>query len=194
MRTIKLPGAPEVLLGAVHLESGLYRERSERMADAVPLALAVRQAQRDEGHSRTILVGDFNLNPFDDGMVFPKGFGAMMTKSLARRYSQPPGSARFYNPLWSRLGREIEVGPPGTYYWDQHRHYNTYWNYLDQVLIGGDLLDGFSEESFRILTSIPGPDGPIPLIREKPQHWKVEVSDHLPLIFDVALPKETDHA
>jgi len=192
LRRLKFPGHDEILLGAVHLASGLYRERAERKDDAEPIARAVREAQRDPkvGHSRTVLVGDFNLNPFDDGMVFPNGFGAMMTKSLVRKY--PP--ARFYNPMWSRLGREVGDGPPGTYYWDKHRPMNTYWNYPDQVLIGPDLLDHFPEGGFRILTAIPGPGGDRPLIRETHRHWKIEVSDHLPILFELNLPPEANHA
>jgi len=68
-----------------------------------------------------------------------------------------------------------------------------YWNYIDQVLVGHDLLDHFPDSQFRILTEIPGEDEPRPLIRPTPLHWKIEVSDHLPLIFDVDLPPEADH-
>lgn len=80
--------------------------------------------------------------------------------------------------------------PPGTYYCKTKRELNTYWNWIDQVLIGADLLDHFPTDRFRILITIPGPDGPRSLIRETPQHWKIEISDHLPLIFDVDLPPE----
>lgn len=194
LRKFKVPGRVEILLGAIHLPSGLHLERSERKSAADSVARVVRQAQRDKsvGHERTILVGDFNLNPFDDGMIFPSGFGAMMTKGLVRKSRPSPGefSGRFYNPTWSRLGREWPEAPPGTYYWRNNRELNTYWNWIDQVLVGADLLDHFSPDRLRILTSIPGPAGPRPLIRETPKHWSVEISDHLPLIFDVDLPPE----
>jgi hypothetical protein len=98
-----------------------------------------------------------------------------------------------YNPIWSRLGREVEDEPPGTYYWSENRELNVYWNYLDQVLVGADLLDHFPAEQFRILTSVPGPTGPLPLIRETGRHWVVEPSDHLPLVFDLDLPEEDDN-
>jgi hypothetical protein len=112
LRRLKVPGRLDILLGAVHLVSGLHRERSERKAEADPLARAVREAQREPavGHERTILVGDFNLNPFDDGMIFPSGFGAMMTKGLVRksRGTSDRYGGRLYNPIWSKLGREVE--------------------------------------------------------------------------------------
>ena len=129
-------------------------------------------------------------------MIFPTGFGAMMTKSLVRKKGRSPldGYARFFNPVWSRMGREVESGPPGTYYWDSSRELNIYWNYLDQVLVGYDLLDLFPDDRFRIVTTVPGPTGDQSLIRETNSHWKVEISDHLPLIFDLNLPPEENHA
>ena len=128
-------------------------------------------------------------------MVFPEGFGAMMTKGLVRKAALASGGIchRFYNPIWSRIGREVDDGPPGTYYWESKREHNLYWTYVDQVLVGHDLLDHFPESRFRILTSIPGETGQIPLIRESARHWKVELSDHLPLIFDLDLLPEADH-
>jgi endonuclease/exonuclease/phosphatase family metal-dependent hydrolase len=192
---LQFPGQPEMILGAVHLASGLHLERSERYSKAAPLARAVRQIQIEHNHARTIIVGDFNMNPFDDGMIFTEGFGAMMTKSLVKKSALARNGrfTRFYNPIWTRLGREINEGAPGTYYWDQHRDSNIYWNYVDQVLVGHDLLDSFPDSRFRILTSIPGSDGPRQLIRSTKHHWAVEVSDHLPLIFDVDLPAEAEH-
>jgi hypothetical protein len=195
LRRFRVPGRVEILLGAVHLISGVHRDRLERRTAADAIARAVREAQREVGicHERTIIVGDFNLNPYDDGMIFPSGFGAMMTKDLVRKQKLSHGGGlcgRFYNPLWSRLGREITEAPPGTYYWNENREFNIYWNCIDQVLIGADLLDYFPTDRLRILTAIPGPEGPRSLIRETPGHWKIEISDHLPLIFDVDLPPE----
>jgi hypothetical protein len=195
LRRFKVAGHPEILIGAVHLVSGLHRERAERKAESDPLARTIREAQRELGHARTVVVGDFNLNPFDDGMIFPDGFGAMMTKSLVRKNAASRGDrfGRFYNPIWSRLGQDVESGAPGTYYWRYHRALNIYWNYLDQVLIGFDLLDHFPEERFRILTEVAGSDGNQQLIRETELHWTIELSDHLPLLFDLDLPQEGDH-
>jgi exonuclease III len=195
LRRFQPPGHPEILLAAVHLVSGLHRERSERKSEAATLARVIRRFQLERNHARVIVVGDFNLNPFDDGMISTEGFGAMMTKSLVKKYalSHDDRFSRFYNPIWSRLGREATEGPPGTYYWRARREMNLYWNYVDQVLVGHDLLDHFPESRFRILTSIPDEERSRQLIRETDRHWKIGVSDHLPLLFDVELPEETDH-
>ena len=126
-------------------------------------------------------------------MVFPEGgFGAMMTKELVRGVASPPDRRLkyFYNPMWSRMGREAEGDAPGTYYWDQTRPSNRYWNYLDRVLIGHDLLDGFPDDQFRILTSISISGERRRLIRKNKIHWSIEISDHLPILFEVQLPQE----
>ncbi len=128
-------------------------------------------------------------------MISPEGFGGMMTKRLVQKnaLSQNDRSSRFYNPIWKRLGSDILDGAPGTYYWRQQREFNIFWNYVDQVLVGHDLLDYFPDSRFRILTAIPGLNEPSFLIRETKAHWKIEVSDHLPILFDVDLPSEADH-
>ncbi len=129
-------------------------------------------------------------------MIFTDGFGAMSMKSLVKKYalSQNDQYSRFYNPIWSRLGREVNDAPPGTYYWANHRDTNIYWNYIDPVLVGHDLLDQFPDSRFRILTSIPDDPSPRDLIRETERHWKVEVSDHLPILFDLDLTSEATYA
>jgi hypothetical protein len=196
LRRFQAPGHPEIILGSLHLASGLHLERTERKTGAGPLARAVREAQHEFGHARAVVVGDFNLNPYEDGMIFSDGFGAMTTKSLVKKYALYHGDrySRFYNPIWSRMGREATEGPPGTYYWESRRDLNIYWNFIDQVLVGHDLLDHFPDHRFRILTAIPGAEGSHSLIRETERHWNIEVSDHLPILFDLDLLPEDAHA
>jgi len=196
LRGLNFPDHPEIILGALHLKSGRYAERAERREHAVPAASAVREAQRFFKHARVIITGDFNLNPYDEGMISPSGFGAMTSKTLVKKYVFHQGDrfSRLYNPSWRILGRPPSKGPPGTYYWDAHRPFNTYWNCLDQVLVGHDLLDRFPDDGFRILTAIPGRSGGRSLIRETRQHWYLdEISDHLPLVFDLDFSSEVIH-
>jgi hypothetical protein len=157
------------------------------------------RAEEDAGHSRTILVGDFNMNPYEKGMIDQvSGFGAMASRSLAERHSESGrgGSRRFYNPMWSRLGGEIPRAP-GTHYWKSVADpFNIFWHSLDQVLVRPALIheDAFRDEDFQVLTTIPGEGGePIYLIRSTGKHWELQVSDHLPIVFKLALPSEDAH-
>ncbi len=157
LRKIQFPGQYEIILGSLHLPSGLHSERSERLDTAQPVARKIREVQRESEHARVIVVGDFNLNPHDDGMVFPSSFGAMTSKELVKKYAIHQGDryARLYNPMWNLLGREMAEGPPGTFYWPSHRPFNIYWNLLDQVLVGYDLLDHFPDDRLQILAELP---------------------------------------
>jgi hypothetical protein len=158
----------------------------------------LREAEEDARHERTIVVGDFNMNPFDKGMIDPEiGFGAMMNRSLAARHSTSgsAGAKRFYNPTWSKLGRDLP-DPPGTFYWPNVGDpFNVYWHSLDQVLIRPALLNTFRDEDFHILTSIPWTGGErLDLVRSTGKHWELQISDHLPILFKLNPPKEDDHA
>jgi hypothetical protein len=56
--------------------------------------------------NRTVVVGDFNMNPFDEGLVAAPGFHAMMTRDLARpegRFVDRLPHPFFYNPMWNDL-------------------------------------------------------------------------------------------
>ena len=197
LRGINFPDYPEIILGAVHLKSGLHSERSERREHAIPAANAVRVTQRRFDHARAIIAGDFNLNPYDEGLLLPSGFGAMTSKTLVKKHVKYRGDrfSRFYNPCWRFLGRPPDQGPAGTYYWPAHRAFNIYWNCPDQVLVGHDLLDRFPDDGLRCLAAIPGKSGGRPLIRETEQHWYLDqISDHLPLVFDLDLSSEVIHA
>ena len=194
LRTIRFPGHEdqEIILGSLHLASGVFSERSERLDSAQPVARQIREAQRELKHARVIVVGDFNLNPHDDGMVFPSAFGAMTSKNLVKKQAIRHGdrSARLYNPMWNLLGGQDRDEPRGTFYWPSHRPFNLYWNCPDQVLVGHDLLDQFPDNQLRILTALTDNKRFRSLYRETRQHWRIdEVSDHLPLIFDLNLEK-----
>jgi hypothetical protein len=197
-RRLRLPGRKEILIGGIHaFDRRNFGDQDSRYSKCHSVRQTLREAERDAGHNRTILMGDFNMNPFEKGMVDPNvGFGAVLNRDLALRLSGGDGSSpRFYNPMWARLGRRIP-DPPGTFYWDKVAEpLNIFWHCLDQVLIRPELLDTFDDESLRILTSIPGSGGEmIDLIRSARKHWIVQVSDHLPIRFRLNLPAEKDHA
>jgi hypothetical protein len=162
VRRLLLPGRKEVLFALIHFYDRMTYDREAQYSKCAGVRLTLTEAEKEAGHSRTVIVGDFNMNPFDKGMIDPDvGFGAMMSRSLALRHtSEGAGEPqRFYDPMWSRMGRELP-DPPGTHYWPNVGDpFNLYWHSLDQVLVRPALLDAFRDEDFRILTSIPGPTG-----------------------------------
>ncbi len=118
-------GFEEVSIGATHL----YGRRDvptpeSRHAKVDQHYKRLIEVERMVGHKRTLLLGDFNMTPDEMGMVDPEhAFGALMTWDLAVVHSDPKygGSPRFYNPMWSLMGR---AEAPGTYFWPSTDPYN----------------------------------------------------------------------
>jgi exonuclease III len=198
VRRLRLPGHKEVLIAAIHaFDRRNFGDVDSRYSKCHSLRQTVCEAERDAGHCRTILMGDFNMNPFEKGMIDPLiGFGAVLNRDLVIRLSADNDSPpRFYNPMWARSGRPLPE-PPGTFYWNKVAEpLNIFWHCLDQVLIRPQLLDNFEDESLQILRSIPLPsEETIDLIRPTRRHWVVQISDHLPILFRLDVPEEGDHA
>jgi hypothetical protein len=133
-------------------------------------------------NDRTIVVGDFNMNPFDEGLVAASGFHAMMTRDLATekgRFVDHIQHPFFYNPMWGRFGCEKVTGrPPGTFYYDKAENVRYYWNLFDQVLIRPSMLNHFRDEDLELIVH----DGQSPL-RKNLKPDVDQFSDHLPILF-----------
>jgi hypothetical protein len=189
-------GFEEVLIGAIHFYGRRdVPSQQSRHAKVARHYRTLVEAERQVGHDQTLIVGDFNMTPDEMGMVDPEhAFGALMTWDLARVHSDPDhgGSPRFYNPMWSLMGRSHA---PGTYYWGSTDPYNIYWYCLDGVIVRPSLRYVFRDETLSILATIPDRDGRIiPLFRPVEKHWKVEFSDHLPIFFELDLRETTQGA
>lgn len=168
----------EFHLGIVHLVDKGNWDSEEQFGQVILLMQDVRKIEEHTGHSRTILIGDFNLNPFEKGMTSALGFNAMMTKNCITRDKRIVAGKSypfFYNPMWSHFG-DSSPGPAGTYY-HPHSTQGTYgWNMLDQALFRGDSLPWFSE--VRILDSTGFAD----LTNSQTRPDKLNNSDHLPIL------------
>jgi hypothetical protein len=194
-RHLCLPGRPALLLCALHLPSKLYQS-AESQAFALPgLAERIRSLEQSLGHERTVLVGDFNMNPFETGLVSAQGLNAVMTREIALRGGREVEKVRypfFYNPMWGHFRDAThEVHPPGT---DEHRPPGTcyyparesrwyYWNVFDQVLLRPALLPVFRNQDLRILVT----DGTSSLLDARGLPDRKLASDHLPLLFQLDL-------
>lgn len=135
-------------LGAAHLLSKLRTDQADLDAEAVNIATIIRDQEEKRRHSRTILIGDLNMNPFDRGVSQASGFHAVMSKSqVASRKRKVQGREYpfFYNPMWGHLG-DRTPGPPGTYYYRDAAQLSYDWNTFDQVLLRPEVLDVANED------------------------------------------------
>ena len=183
-RRLMLPDKPEILLVGVHLNAQPGYDGPSQSSECRDLAEHIRRVEQSVGHKRTLVVGDFNQNPFESGMLDAKALNAEPTRAGVKAKTRIVGQQSypfFYNPMWNFFGDETD-GPAGTFYFRSSRPARLSWNMLDQVLLRPDLLPCFGFENLQILTgdgedSFLGADG---RIKGTPKNrWP----DHLPIVF-----------
>lgn len=185
IRRLTLPARVEILLVGVHLSSKLYWSEHSQAIECTNLRRLIQQEEQRSGHSRTVLVGDFNMNPFESGVAGAAGLHAVMTKQIASKKHRTVLGEQypfFYNPMWSCFG-DRTAGPPGTHYYQRAEHVCYFWNVFDQVLLRPELLDRFPSEELRILSE----DGNRSLLSASGLPDKAAGSDHLPVLFKLDL-------
>jgi len=183
IRRLSLPTYDEFLLAAVHLPSPLYMSADSQAAELYELSTSIKQVEVRRGHRRTIVVGDFNANPFAPGMVSAAGLNAVMDRTVARggvRKVRQRIYPYFYNPMWRLMGDDL-MGPPGSYFYSRSEDVEYFWHTFDQVLVRPELLDLFQLSTLALLTD----DGSESLVNRKGRPRKASSSDHLPLVFEL---------
>ncbi|MCB0061231.1 MAG: endonuclease/exonuclease/phosphatase family protein [Caldilineaceae bacterium] len=185
VRHLRLPGLTDILVAAIHFPSKLNWNESSQVAESVKLATDIHHAEKKIGHTRTIVVGDLNMNPFEAGMVNANGLHGVMTRAIAQKGSRVVQGERytfFYNPMWNLMG-SLPPDMPGTYYRASSEHNVYFWNTFDQVLVRPSLLAHFDERQLEILHR----DGDMLFLSKGGIPSKRIASDHLPIIFQLEL-------
>jgi len=185
IRHLRLPGLRDILLAIMHFPSKLYWKDHSQASECFIVANMIKEAEEEAGHSRSILVGDFNMNPFEYGVVSAVGFNAVMTRGIADKKSRMVKGREypfFYNPMWNYLGDETP-GPSGSYYYSFYEHFGYFWNMFDQVLVRPELLTCIDKNFVKILDS----DGSVSLLNSQGIPDSDKVSDHLPILFKINL-------
>jgi hypothetical protein len=177
----------EYLMAAVHAVSKRWWKETEQQAEAQRLAAQIRDRESERGHRRTIVVGDFNMNPFEPGVVQAAGFHALMCKddvAEGSRAIQGESYPYFYNPMWGFFG-DRTPGPAGTYFYRGTAQLAYNWNMFDQILVRPDVLGKFQEE-VEIVEHI----GDVSLVDSRGRPDPTVGSDHLPLYFRFSQRRE----
>ncbi len=169
----------DILVALTHLQSKLHWTDDDQLFTAMSLATDIAEQERRFDNHRTVLVGDFNMNPFEKGIVAAGGLHAVMTRAIAANAKRTVSSREyryFYNPMWSYFGDRTD-GPPGTYYYAKSTPVSYFWNVFDQVLLRPDIMHWLKD--LRILDH----DGSGTLLTPGGTPDSVMASDHLPLFF-----------
>lgn len=181
IRKLTSPLFSDVNLICVHLPDSMNNTLESRSEVASLLKTKIDEIEQQQKHKNTIVVGDFNMNPFDPGLVKANGLHAVMSTEIARNISRTVTNIDyeyFYNPTWSLFG-DIGNKIPGSYYYKRAELVCYHWNIFDQVLIRPSLIKAFDKTSIKFLHH----DGYKKIITRDGNPNKQKYSDHLPLFF-----------
>ena len=172
-----LIGRHQTLLVLVHGIDIRNYDAEARQEYAHLLAQDLRFLQVEKNNSKLILLGDFNMNPFERGMNLASGLNAMMTKTCVESGFRTHLGNRYdfyYNPMWSLFGDNSD-GPAGTIY-DTSSQGPYGWSMFDQVIIHHSIVGLF--DSVKILTEA----GTVSLMSSKGRPNASNASDHFPIL------------
>jgi hypothetical protein len=185
MKLVKPIIGPEFLLCVVHFPSKLYMDSNDQTLFATQAITNILDLESTLQIDKTFLVGDFNMNPFEPGMVGAAAFHSVMSRSIAQKHARIINGVQrqyFYNPMWYHFGDHPD-NICGTYYYPNAGQVCYFWNMFDQVLIRPALIKYFNPQSLKILTAI----GSESLLNEHGIPNASKYSDHLPIMFDLTI-------
>lgn len=186
-----LPLQEDVLLSVVH---GLDKRNNSPAKQELFLQQVVAALSHFEnkiGHDRSIVLGDFNANPFESPVASALGMNSVISRAIAQgdpRRMLNQSYPYFYNPMWNLFGDEPRSSAPATYYYRGSDPHELYWHMLDQVLIRPSLLNRFDYSALDIVTAIRSTE----LTGARGTPDRTRFSDHLPVVFGVDLSAKND--
>lgn len=184
VREISVPSFPIFNLMGLHYQSKLHWGVADQSAHSNEMRAVIEGFEMKTGNRNTIVIGDFNMNPFDFGMVQSTGLHAVMSKDIAlkeKRVVDGKEYSYFYNPMWSFYGDHGKGKVNGTFYKTMAKPINYFWNILDQVLVRPSFLNHFDEDKLTILTEF----GQSLSLLNKSNTINKSISDHLPLLMEI---------
>lgn len=174
----------QILLFALHLPSKYAQETSDLNMYTSQIIREFQQIEEENNNSRSIIVGDFNMNPFDYGMVSALGFNAVMCPSIAKKKSRKLLGNEYkfyYNPMWHIMGNN-DTQCKGTYYYPNPQN-SYYWYTYDQIILRPELINRFNIDKLSIISEVNGES----LLTKGYIPNKNNISDHLPIKFNVEM-------
>ena len=168
-----------LLVAMIHGISKLFSTQKEQELSMWEFHHDIVTHESNLLRKNTIVIGDFNINPFETACI---GAGYMHAipyiEEVHRQTRTVNGKeyVKFYNPTWKFLGNRGV--PYSTYHYDNSGKVdNFYWNVFDQVLIRPSLIPAFDESKLGIISRTKNHV----LTKQNGKPNKTKYSDHLPL-------------
>lgn len=171
----------------IHLPSQIYSAGLGMRNVVIDTIVSdVESTEKELNSENTVIVGDFNINPFDYGCLDALAFHGIPIFDAVKRKTRTIADREikmFYNPMWKFFGDDKK--PYGTYYFSGNNTSNIFWQIYDQVIIRPSLKERFDNSKLRIITETA-----TRYLTDSKGHPNNNISDHLPLVFEI---KEENH-
>jgi len=95
-----------ITLLCLHLPSKLHWTGDDQAAYLLGVKSFIDSVESLVGHKQTVVFGDFNMHPFEHGLVQSGGFHTTFERAIARRLVRKVEGVEydfFYNPMWGFL-------------------------------------------------------------------------------------------
>ena len=170
----------EFLLTSIHLQSKTNAQEKDQSAVVRNIVKVIQETEKETQNKNTIIIGDFNANPFESVCIDADCFHAIPNAEISKKMKRTVNYIEyemFYNPMWNFFGDKN--APYGTYHYNSSKIQNFYWNIFDQVMFRPNMLNSVDLNSLKIITSI----GDKSLLNRNGIPNKTKFSDHLPIYF-----------
>lgn len=168
-----------LIVAFVHLPT-LFLKENDKLDIADELRENIERVENNTGCMNSIIVGDYNMNPYDKGVYSANGLNAIPDADVAKKNKRSVRNkdrVYFYNPMWNIMG-DVKA-PTGSYYKAEGSVECVFWNLFDQVCIRPSLIESFEYDKLMFITEING----VELLKNGIPNKKI--SDHLPLSFEL---------
>lgn len=183
---ISIPSIITFNLISVHFPSKVNWSEAGLALECVNLSRDISKIEDDTKCSETILIGDFNMNPFEHGLVAASGINALVDLNYAVKKSKGreingTHYKYFYNPMWNFFGDFTE--PYGTHYCRVPGHISHEWHIYDQIILRPSLEPYLKRPFVEIVAKIYNEN----LTKNFGRPDSENYSDHLPIVLKLKL-------
>lgn len=166
-----------------HLISKVNNTVATQTFEARNIVNSINNIENRLNNDLTIVCGDLNMNPFEDGIAGCDSFNAVMSKSIAQDVTRRVSGndfKMFYNPMWCFFGDNGRGIAHGTIYYNPYEAVQYYWNIFDQVLIRPCVIPYFVDRYLDIITCSNTKS-----LLTSSHTMRSIYSDHLPIKFTI---------
>ena len=164
----------QYILVAIHLQDRRNKKTIDRIHTIEKIKADIEKYEKELKCNSTIVIGDFNANPYDEELLSVHGFNAVLFKDIIlsneyRKYEFLEYK-HFYNPILDFISASNKMH--GSFY-HSGDSYTPIWHCVDQILLRKELVHNLGELKYIMkigdtnLIKIKRPDD--------------SISDHLPL-------------